>query len=392
MMMTPEKGTLNSNNNIGSLIIYKNEPIIRFLFSMKVTPISISILFFFFISLTLTFAGAFTAQNALVPNYVDYWENISWSISILCIFPLIVGLTAKYYNEIPRLFEELSKNIEPDQASKYHEFIRSIDKKFNYALLQVIFLLITIAINYIYYIQILDKEPYQSWITNGDLLKEVLNTRSGFTYAGLYSAIIQMTLIYWIVNIVWKSFVFSWGLLLFFNKYEFNVDVKPLHQDRCCGLRRIGEVGMIFNSILFLIGIYISLKVMDKIVIQDLPLANDIGNPILLGCYALLAPLLFFLPLSAPHKTMKSMKKEFICPLIVHYSEKINKVRNNPANEYEELEKLDSLIQKMNKQIPVWPFNFKSLESFLGTVIIPVLPVILPFLVKMIVDLIKKGL
>ncbi len=183
-----------------------------------------------------------------------------------------------------------------------------------------------------------------------------------------------------------KSSSFSWGLNLFFNKYEFNVDVKPLHEDKCSGLKRIGDVGMIFNYIFFLIGIYLSLKVIDKLVIQEVPLTNDIGNPILLGFYIFLAPFLFLLPLWAPHKIMKSKKKEFIRPLIMHYSERIYRIQRiyrigeEPPNEYEELEQLDTLIQKLNKDIPVWPFDFKSWKSFLATVVFPSLPVILPFL------------
>lgn len=359
---------------------------------MKLTPTSIAILFFFLISLTLTFAGAFTAVNTNVDNYINYWENISWSFSILFIFPFVVGLTAKYYLEIPKLFGKLSKNIRNDQKSEFAEFISSIDKKFNNPILPLLFLLIIIGLNYIYYIQILDKEPYFSWITNGHLFKEILNTKSGFSYSGLFSAFIQVFLIYWIFNIVWKSFVFSWGLFLFFNKYKFDVDVNPLHEDKCCGLKVVGNVGMIFNTVLFLIGVYISLKVIDKIVIQALPITNDIGNPIFLGCYAFLAPLLFFLPLSAPHNKMKHVKQKFMNPLILHYTESINKLRNNPEseNKYVEIEKLDVLIKKLDNEITVWPFNFKSLESFFSMVVVPILPVILPFLVKAIVDIVKN--
>jgi hypothetical protein len=359
---------------------------------MKFSPLLIGILFFFFISLPLTFLGTITATNQDVHNYVTYWENVSWSVSIIFIFPFVVGLTAKYYLEIPKLFEKLSKKIGNKQKSELSDFISSIDKKFNNPILPIIIFLITIALNYIYYIQILDKEPYCSWITSGSLFKDSLNTKSGFTYSGIYSAFIQVILIYWILNIAWKSFVFSLALFLFFNKYKFEMDVKPLHEDKCCGLKVIGDVGMIFNAILFLIGIYISLKVMDKIVIQDLPITNDIGNPIVLACYTFLAPLLFFLPLSAPHKKMKLMKQEFINPLIIYYSEMIDKLRNNPAieNKYDEIEKLDILIKKLDNQIPVWPFNFKSLQSFFGTVITPILPIILPFLVKAVVGVVKK--
>jgi len=338
---------------------------------------------------------AFFPTDSSVSNFTGYWHNISWSISMLFIFPVVMGLTTKYYLEIPKLFESLSKNIpqEEKKANDFSAFITSLEKQFNNPVFPILFLIATIVLNYVYYVQILDKEPYRGWITNGNILKDFLYTKSGFTVSGLYSAIIQMTLVYWMLNLVWTSFVFSKGLIDLFNNYKFEIDVHPLHEDKCCGLKKIGNVSMIFNTILFFIGIYISLKVIDKIVIQGLPLTNDIGNPTFLACYAILAPFLFFLPLSAPHKRMREAKELFIRPLITRYTELVKSVstQNGTKSTYEDLENLDSLIKKLDKQIPVWPFNFRSLESFFGTVVVPILPIVLPFLVKAIENLINKG-
>lgn len=379
-------------NNSNKLIVHRTDLIMSFLLGKNFTPLSIGLLFFLCVSAPLTIAGSCTPVNPAAENYVGYLENISWSLSIPFIFPLIAGLTASYYLEIPKIFAQLSATIRPQQASLYSEFIASLERWFNSRSIKLAIFTTVLALNTVYYIQILNKEPYQSWISNGELFKSALHTASGFSYSGLYSAAIQVALTYWVANVIWKSFVFSRGLILFFNKYRFTFTAEPLHHDRCCGLKKIGDTGMIFNSILFLIGIYISLKVIDKIVIQELPLSNDIGNPIFLGCYLFLAPLLFFLPLTAPHRTMKLAKENFLCPLMKLYDEKIKEIPQREKVDYEELEKLDALLQKLHRQIPVWPFNFKSLKSFFATVIIPLLPVLLPFFIKFITDLIKNCL
>ena len=78
-----------------------------------------------------------------------------------------------------------------------------------------------------------------------------------------------------------------------------------MHPDRCSGLGRIGDVAMLFNIIIFIIGIYVSLTVLDKMLIEGSSIPGDIVVPLYLGGYILLAPLLFFLPLGSARLTMK---------------------------------------------------------------------------------------
>lgn len=360
------------------------------LVAIGLTPVSLSAAFFFTISISLTVWGAFYEPGIMKPGYLNYLKNISWSVSVLAIFPLFVGLTLKYYNEIPKLFDDLSATFKDEEKEKYSEFIKRVNGEFNKPLLPLFFLLLTIFLSCFYYYRILNAEPHLSWISSGEILQSILKTKSGFTYLGLYSAVIQTFLIYWTFNVVWRSFILSWGLHLFFNEYKFSVKVEPLHSDGCCGLKKIGDVGTIFNGILFLLGIYLSLKVIDKILIQNLPLDSNIGNPIFLGCYAVLAPALFFLPLGAAHKRMKSQKEEFLKPITTKLSKLIQQVETESSLEnYEEITKLDDLLKKLNKKISVWPFNFRSLEAFFGTVVIPILPIILPFIFKLVSELIK---
>ena len=262
-----------------------------------------------------------------------------------------------------------------------------LDKKFNDLVSPIVFFLITLFLNSIYFHQVLANEK-DNWMVGGVVLKDFFHMEQGLTYMGLYAAIVQIILIYWVFNLVWKTVVFAWGLHEFFKKRNFRIDIDPVHADGCCGLKRISSVCMILNLILFMLGIYVSFKVIDKMHIQQASLFADIGNPLMLGSYAILAPLLFFSPLAACHEAMKSAKLKFIGDI----SKKSQQLRKqlkdiNPDSKglaavqiFSEMEKIRN---ELIRSIPVWPFNFRSLEAFFGTVVIPLVPVLLPIIFQL---------
>ena len=220
-------------------------------------------------------------------------------------------------------------------------------------------------------------------MVGGPVLLGVLSSRQGLTPVGAYAAVIHMVLIYWVLVLIWKTVIFSWGLHEFFNARGFRIKLDPLHPDGSCGLKRISSTAMFLNYILLLLGVYVSLKVIDKIMIQELPLFSDIGNPLMLGGYAILAPLLFFFPLGAPHYQMKAEKERFISQISQKgkklFAELINADFKEEAliNDIQIFQKLEETRDNLIRTIPVWPFNFKSIEAFLGMVVIPLFPSLL---------------
>lgn len=155
-----------------------------------------------------------------------------------------------------------------------------------------------------------------------------------------------------------------------------------------CGLRPIGSVTTTLNFILFLIGIYLSLKVIDKMLIQHSSLFEDIGNPMMLGGYAILAPLLFFLPLAAAHNKMLDARDEFLRPISAKSHQLVQRIGNmkldgNDAEYLESLSLLEKLRDDLKRKIPVWPFDFKSLQAFFGAIVVPLLPILFPVLIDL---------
>ncbi len=359
------------------------------------SPVNLTFSFFLVVTIPMClWAASSSPPKSDYSDYVSFFENISWSVSIIFLFPFVAGLTLQFYDEIPRLFsyllEEMVKNGNETELEKYKNWLNN---RFNDRLSAGIFLLITLVLNIVYVYQILqDTDP--GWITSGELFMSILGTRHGLSWFGVYGVIIQVVLIYWVFNLVWRGFVLSWALFEFFQRRKFSIEIEPLHPDGVCGLRSIGNLATTLNTILFMLGIYVSLKVIDKIIIQNAPISDDIGNPVMLVSYAIMAPLLFFLPLGAAHGKMVEAKIRFLqpiskrCTAIIANLGEIDPDDRDSASP-KSLNELIKIKDDLSKRILVWPFNFKSLKSFFGSIVVPFVPVLLTFFTKWILEVYK---
>jgi hypothetical protein len=370
------------------LTVFRKEPLMRAIAATGVSPVGLGIGFFLSVSLPLSVWASLLEPLKVEAGYVSYFDNISWSISMVFLFPFVVSLTLKYYLEIPILFEFLLQKT--DQSHKHlDEFYTWLDRRFNSYWVSSAALALTIGLNMIYFYQIFQHQEFTDWITSGKLLGFLSTRGRGLTTVGLYAALIQTVLVYWILNLLWRGAILAWGLHELFNKRNYPVKIQPLHPDHCCGLRKIGDVAMLLNLTLFVLGIYISLKVIDKIVIQNSSLGEDIGNPIMLGGYLIIAPLLFFFPLGAAHRQLNDAKERFLEPVNQKCERLFSELADVTSDDkgftaVQAFSALDTAITRLHKEIPVWPFDFRSLQAFAGTIVIPILPIVLPFAIKLI--------
>jgi hypothetical protein len=370
------------------LTVFRKEPLMRAIAATGVSPVGLGIGFFLSVSLPLSVWASLLEPLKVEAGYVSYFDNISWSISMVFLFPFVVSLTLKYYLEIPILFEFLLQKT--DQSHKHlDEFYTWLDRRFNSYWVSSAALALTIGLNMIYFYQIFQHQEFTDWITSGKLLGFLSTRGRGLTTVGFYAALIQTVLVYWILNLLWRGAILAWGLHELFNKRNYPVKIQPLHPDHCCGLRKIGDVAMLLNLTLFVLGIYISLKVIDKIVIQNSSLGEDIGNPIMLGGYLIVAPLLFFFPLGAAHRQLNDAKERFLEPVNQKCERLFSELADVTLDDkgftaVQAFSALDTAITRLHKEIPVWPFDFRSLQAFAGTIVIPILPIVLPFAIKLI--------
>ena len=381
--------------------VYSKEPLMRAIASTGLTPVGLGISFFLLVSLTLSLWGGFfeapeTSGNCVSQvgpcsieewrciKYVSYFANISWSISILFLFPFVVALGYKYCREIPRLFQYLFQEIAQCGIGdkRVEDFYRWLDRRFNSYWVSGAILFITVALNAVYFHQILQEQKFTDWMTSGEILASMAAMCRGLTPVGVYAAIIQIVIMYWVFNLFWRGVVLAWGLNEFFNNREFAVKLEPLHPDGCAGLIRINNIATLLNMTLFLLGIYLSLKVVDKIIIQDSSLWADIGNPFMLAGYVILAPLLFFSPLAAAHQRLIEAKENFLRPLSKQCEQLFHELSDAKSDDgsyaaARALQELANVRDSFRKEIPVWPFDFKSLQGFAAAIVVPVLPIVM---------------
>ncbi|MGB5455863.1 MAG: hypothetical protein WBO16_02545 [Gammaproteobacteria bacterium] len=367
------------------LSLWDKEPLMRLL-AKRLTPASLGIYFFVCVSLPLCIlAYAF---------HRGFFENISWSITVVFLFPFLAWLGFKYYEEIPKLFDHLFEDIVQDAPiEKKIEFYKWLDTRFSNYASTILVLILSLSIAYIFFLeqQSVCNPGEADWMFGGDLFKlsSEVHCGCGFTWIGLFAAILQVVIGYWCINLALRAAVCYWGLYELFNhkkNWNFHIRVSPLHPDNCCGLGRIGDVAMLFNVIIFIIGIYVSLTVLDKMFVQDSSPFADITIPLYLTGFVLLAPLLFFLPLGSARRTMKRAKNDFLWPL----SEKCEKLAKLSSVDNDKdssaavgaFFEMDKLRTQIEREIPVWPFNFRSFINFSGAIVVPLVPVLVTLLTE----------
>jgi len=301
----------------------------------------------------------------------------------------MVGLIYKYYLSFPRVLGQLVESLVPDISEEaINEYEKCLDKRFNRSYIWLAILILVLIGNLLYFYQIIMKSEFtQEWMTYSQYAWHIVDNK-GLTLAGILAFFIQGFLLYLIITFVVKTLVFIYTLYEFFSSKRFNVELDPLHFDGVCGLRQIAKIDTQLAFILFLIGIYLSFKVIDKLIVQDQNLFSDIGNPVLLGSYALLAPFMFFLPLASAHSKMEQAKDRFLIPIsdkIGQLTREMTGVQNNKDSTQflsivKEIEGLHILYKR---KIPVWPFDVKSVQGFFSLVMMPLLPVLIPLVFNM---------
>lgn len=361
--------------------IFKSEIILNWLVKRNASPVTLGIGFFLLVPLPMTVWSLVYEGEHLkdsMSEHISFIENISWSFSTFYLFPFIIALSLVYYKAIPDLFfkhliGKVAIPVTKDDAF-LEEYKKAFFAQFNQWWIPVSAIVIAVTMSSFYLPQVRDYN-FDSWMFES---KDITNI-------GRYAIAIQVILGYWMLNLFLRALVFAKLLNELFNDKRFTITLNAAHSDNACGLRSIFRVTTILNVILFLAGIYLSLIVIDKWVVQDVGLFGDISGPVMLAMYALTAPILFFLPLWAPHNAMWKAKEDFIQPVCQKLENNINQLNEPGESDEDKLTLLSRLREErlhLLKQIPVWPFDIRSLNAFFGAIIMPVVPTVLPFIVK----------
>jgi len=171
-----------------------------------------------------------------------------------------------------------------------------------------------------------------------------------------------------------------WGLRKVFK--TTHVTLKPLHPDKCGGLKPLLDYALAISYLVAMFGIGL---IMWSYAITQVPVDGNITTgvgrisdypAIWIGyvAYLIMAPLTFFGTLGTSHGSMKAVKKKYLEQFSNEFDENYKSIQGLLDSETLKLQerfnrlKLIHELYQMTKAFPVWPFNMGSIRWF-GTVV-----------------------
>lgn len=283
-------------------------------------------------------------------------------------FPTMLLTTILYANKLPQVLNQLRGNkiikTNEQEWNRFKEKANEIYSKWYYTNgPHLIALAITIALIYVF------RNPKNPiWYS--------LETDNFFYVAGWAQIIVYYITFY----------TFSLGLLNIFASYRIlsvlfssnKLIVQPLHPDKCGGLAPLGALSRTLIYWIILIGIIVALNVWNNYYILERHFDDPLQLSIIFG-YFVMAYIIFFLPMHAAHKPMKKAKEEELT-LIHHYISKIDKTVKKDLEEFKDIDnnalenfKNAKQIYDITSEMPIYPYNFKTVAAFISSILIPII-------------------
>lgn len=158
-----------------------------------------------------------------------------------------------------------------------------------------------------------------------------------------------------------------------------DVKLHPLHPDKAGGLRPLGRYALRSTYPIAVAGSVAAVAIYWSII-------N--GEPytyvyLAAFAYIILAPWMFFAPLSSVHQAMLNAKNDLKTKISRQfnndYSLAYNEISGSAKQLKDNLEKLEQLqkLHKMADAFPVWPFDIQTMRQFVLTMLSPVFSVLL---------------
>lgn len=164
-----------------------------------------------------------------------------------------------------------------------------------------------------------------------------------------------------------------------------DVDLHPLHPDRAGGLSSLGRYSL---STTYLVAIAGCLgAILEYEAYKSNTLSNAYFAHVVILVYLILAPISFFIPLSAAHESMRRAKNKLILQISQQFNQEfltIPETFAKPSNDLKEsvgrIEQLQAL-HKIAESFPVWPFDIDTIRRFAITISSPILTIAISVLI-----------
>ena len=346
---------------------YKNK-LASYIFSLKRIKIFYAVLFSTVIVLIpILFAyidGNFDNPVLTVDVIGDYANMAFYLIG----FPTMLVTAILYANKFPEVLNNLKGNdiinVSENEWNKFKLRANDIYSKWYYTNgPHLIALAVTVSLFFVF------RNPMNHiWYS--------LET-DDFVYLGGWAQLIVYYVTFYAFSLSLLNIIATYRIL----KVLFSSNkliVQPLHPDKCGGLAPLGALSRTLIYGISLLGIIVALNVHFNYEHFGRELYNPLQISIMLG-YLVMAYVIFFLPMHAAHKPMKQAKEEEM-RLIHHYIARINKEIKKDFEEFRDIDS-DALenfhnakeMYDITSQMPVYPYNVKTVITFISSVFIPVL-------------------
>jgi hypothetical protein len=163
---------------------------------------------------------------------------------------------------------------------------------------------------------------------------------------------------------------------------ENEIVVHPLHPDRSGGFSPLSKFLLQLLNLALVYAIFIVSVVVRSILAGDI--AHDFGTFVNAFAYAIVVPILFYVPLRSTHRAMVAFRDDLTRQTSHRYLEENKRIHDTDydltAEQLEEkLKILGSLkeLERHERAYPVWPFNVRIRLAVLANALVPVVPTVI---------------
>ena len=165
------------------------------------------------------------------------------------------------------------------------------------------------------------------------------------------------------------------------------LNINPLHPDGCGGLRPLSRYALNTAYLAAIFGVMIGL-IEYQFITQGLA---GINSPLhlLIVLYVVVSLACFFGPLLAAHQGMREAKERLLGAIAKQFQEDYARIQSSLHADAETLKKESAKIQELRSfytltnEFPVWPFDVKTLRSYLLSVTTPLIPPLIGIVQKL---------
>lgn len=350
---------------------YQRDPLARLIIDrLRLTPFRFALVMVGATALFYALAAALIAAFYTSGDLVEFllWARRSWAhLILLLIPPTIMGFYCWINIATGHLFDGLAKdNVVEVSNEKLHEMVLggkgSIKEAYNRSAWGIVSMFFTV---FIVVLTVVRPGFGQGEDATG-------------SHMVLFAAIMlpfNAFLIYTVSMMVAKVIITIRSLGKLFSHTTLNL--RPLHPDRCGGLRRLQDYTMIVNYAIAVAGFGLSLLV--YLSFKAGHLATDYHLYVFLGGYVFLAPYCFFATLGTAHQAMKTAKESFLHNISEQfqgaYAEMQERLTSKHGELRDNLDKIEQLqtFHKLTQSFPIWPFDVRSIRRFAAMTATPLL-------------------